>query len=159
MAKHGRPNKCKVARPYRLLAIDRNTTNPLTKTPPVEAQDGMEKKQLDMFEAVPQSDWPKSDSSEWELVKRGFTFKYHLFRVDDGRLSHVNTLFKNYNDSGYPPPGHRERNVVYTRTDNAQEIIDLIVTQNPDIKYQYVYTQLDLRKIQELSPYYTYYQD
>lgn len=87
----------------------------------------------------------KREMAKTEWLKK-YPFKYHLFRVMKDELSdkvsHINSLYSDYNDRGYPVPGYDSRMFKYIMADTLEDVKRIIVEAKNKATNYYICTKL-----------------
>lgn len=83
--------------------------------------------------------------------KKEHPFKFHILRLDNGNLMHVNSIFTNANDGHYPECDYEDRMRKYTVCNNIEKLKETIERpQLVGVQKQYVITNLDWKLLNTL---------
>lgn len=108
--------------------------------------------QISMFETFV-SDETDVQTTRWNEFVAIHPLRYHIVRLDpDGIIYHINTIYKDYNDSHYPKEPYENRLTKYSLCNSVDELIILEPSKAP--KVHYVLAAVDYKKLKALKNFY-----
>lgn len=87
-----------------------------------------------------------------EEFRKNHPFVYHLLRLDNGKLFHINSLWKDYNDKDYPTEARENRMRKYHDCKTIDEIKQVMKQpkENPK-QLHYIMARIDYELLKQMD--------